>query len=411
MATGRTGGAPPGTGRMEMHSCRHRATIASFALPYPLSPAACFATTYPPSFSSRHALTLTCFGLRFTMSAKKLRSKLDLKFMRPLARPSTAPRSPGISADFSEKMFRRHETNPTVIHVDAQSPPPPPPPKDKSSKHYSLYNPTGSNWDDVRYAVLASPTSDSDLDDSPVRTPPTRSKITPLPGTPSSSPPAPPKSTHTRAATSRIPVASGRVMSPTRQRRTVSSPEETELRRREAQRLKELEEREAVREEAERQARLKREKEQMLEQAAHEEATRKAALEQELRRAAEERRKREAIEQEAEALAAMVAAERKRQERERRRLEAQKLQRMRQDIQEQRRAQEDERRSWRERVAMERKELAWRLETQKTKNSRGLTVLLTGWVTVQSEDFLSYKRRFFHLREDAFILFKDAEVS
>ena len=351
------------------------------------------------------------------MSAKKLRAKLDLKFIRPLGRP-TSPRSTGIAPDFGEKMFRRHisENASTVIHVDAQSPPPPPPPKDKGSRTYSVYNPTGhGDWDDVRYAVLASPTSDSSasplgFDDSPriflpheVRTPARRATET------GSSPP-PAKSTHARAATSRIPVAAGRITSPP-PRRTVSSPEESDLRRREAQRRKELEEKEALREEAERQARLKRAKEEMLAQAAREEEARKAALEQELRRAAEERRKREAIEKEAEALAAMVVAERKRQEREKRRLEAQKLQRIRQELEEQRMAQEKERREWRERVARERKDLAMRLETQKTKNSRGLTVLLTGWLTVQSEDFLSYKRRFFHLREDALVLFKDAEVS
>ena len=47
----------------------------------------------------------------------------------------------------------------------------------------------------------------------------------------------------------------------------------------------------------------------------------------------------------------------------------------------------------------------------KTKTAEGVTVLLTGWVTVQSEDYMSWKRRHFQLREDALVLFKDAEVS
>ncbi|KAH9935860.1 uncharacterized protein BXZ73DRAFT_89359 [Epithele typhae] len=337
------------------------------------------------------------------MSAKKLRSKLDIKFMLPLGRGNAASRTPppGISADFSEKMFRQKPQEPLP-------PPPPPPPKDISTRHYSLYNPTGSNWDDVRYAVMASPISEDSpspgLDDSTnvfmrrqATAPPSSLPPTPTPA----------KAAHTRSATSRIPVASTRVG--TYSRRTVSSPEENDLRRREAQRRKELEEKEAMREEAERQARLKREKEQMLQQAAREDEARKVALEQELRRAAEERRKREAIEKEAEALTAMVAAERKRQEREKRKQETQKLQRMRQDLEEQRLAEQRERMGWRERIAKERSALASRLEKQKTKNSRGLTVLLTGWFTVQSEDLLSYKRRYFQLREDALILYKDAE--
>ena len=74
-------------------------------------------------------------------------------------------------------------------------------------------------------------------------------------------------------------------------------------------------------------------------------------------------------------------------------------------------AQVRERQAWRERVDRERRALANVLESRKTKNARGLTVLLTGWVTVQSEDCLSYKRRYFQLREDALLLFKDTEVS
>ena len=77
----------------------------------------------------------------------------------------------------------------------------------------------------------------------------------------------------------------------------------------------------------------------------------------------------------------------------------------------QKRAQEEERQAWRERTTRERRALAAQLEAKKTKNSRGLTVLLTGWLTVQSEDCLSFKRRYFQLREDALMLYKDAEVS
>lgn len=377
------------------------------------------------------------------MSAKKLRSKLDFKFFLPLntstnrnpppTRASTRGGVPGIgiSPDFSEKMFRKPGADSAA--------PPPPPPKDKSGKAseriHSFYAPHGpQEWDDVRYAVMSSPLTETPTAHSPpglsdnviiishqVRS---SARHHALPAIPDelgvvqpSSPRTPPKSStfsaHTRSATSRIPVAASRLASTQTQRRaaTLSTPEEAEFRRREAQRRKEQEEQQAAVEEAGRQARLKQQKQQQLLEAAREEAERKAALEQELRRAAEERRKREAIEQEAEALSNMVAAERKRQEKERRRQETAKMQKMRADLEQQRRAQERDRQEWRERVARERKLLAKQLESRKTKNSRGLTVLLTGWITVQSEDCLSYKRRYFHLREDALLLYKDTEVS
>lgn len=366
------------------------------------------------------------------MSAKKLRSKLDFKFVLPLSRQR---RSVEIDPDFSEKMFRRHIPEsmppPPILptSVDSQPPPPPPPPKDADvDRIYSLYSPSGTEWGDVRYSVLSSslpgishsPPGLSDATNkshivalsSQVRPLPHSSKLSPSMDEMGILPPTtPPKPSYTRTTTSRIPIPSGRVLSYQRRAATISTPEEAESRRRELARRKEQEEQEAIREEALRQARLKYEKEQLLIQAAREEQERKATLEQELRRAAEERRKREAIEREADALAGMVAIEKKRQEREKRRRETQKAQRMRQELEEQRLAEEQKRQAWRERVVRQRKVLAAELETQKTRNSRGLTILLTGWLTVQSEDFLSYKRRFFQLREDSLLLFKDAEVS
>ncbi|RPD64307.1 hypothetical protein L226DRAFT_533598 [Lentinus tigrinus ALCF2SS1-7] len=360
------------------------------------------------------------------MSAKKLRSKLNPKFFLPLStstnrHPTSSARPSGgvlgITADFSDKMFRREPKS-------APLPPPPPPPKDmggERDRSYSFYETHNaqSEWDDVRYAVM-SPISESDsviVISHQVRPPPNYAKLPPIPDEmgvmPAPESPTVPLKVgmaHSRSATSRIPIAASRMTATQRRAATISTPEEAELRRREARRRKEQEEEEAMREEAARQARLKREKEQQLLEAAREEAARKAALEQELRRAAEERRKREAIEREAEALSSMVAAERKRQDRERRRQETAKMQRMRHELEEQQLAQVRERQAWRERVDRERRELVARLQSQKTKNPRGLTVLLTGWVTVQSEDCLSYKRRYFQLREDALLLFKDAEV-
>ncbi|KAI0349663.1 hypothetical protein OH77DRAFT_1431876 [Trametes cingulata] len=338
------------------------------------------------------------------MSAKKLRSKLDqVRHFLPL-KHARSPTAPGLA----EKMLQPIDN----------SPPPPPPPKDYGE------------WNDVRYAIEAAPITNASaiaLNDSAnphvifltrqMRRPPSYSKLPPLPDPdelgvmpPSPAVPPKPKSQHTRPVSSRIPVAAGRVSAAQRRAATISTPEEAELRRREAQRRREQEEQEAIREEAERQARLKREKEALLKQYAQEEEARKAALEAELRRAAEERRKREAMEREAAALESMLAAERKRQERERRRQETEKLQRWRKELEQRSLAQEKDRKEWRERVTRERKELAARLQGRKFKTERGITVLLTGWVTVQSEDCLSWKRRYFQLRQDELVLFKDAEV-
>ncbi|KAI0372777.1 hypothetical protein BV20DRAFT_963845 [Pilatotrama ljubarskyi] len=335
------------------------------------------------------------------MSAKKLRSKLDqVRHFLPLKHT----RSP-TGAGLGEKVLQPIDT----------TPPPPPPPKDYGE------------WNDLRYAIEAAPTTNASalaLNDAAnshvifltrqMKRPPSYSKLPPLPdpdelGVIPPSPAVPPKSQHTRPLSSRIPVAAGRMSAAQRRAATISTPEEAALRRREAQRRKEQEEQEAIREEAERQARLKRQKEELLKQYAREEEARKAALEAELRRAAEERRKREAMEREAAALESMLAAERKRQERERRRQETEKLQRWRKELEQRNLAQEKERKEWRERVSRERRELVTRLQSRKFKTERGLTVLLTGWVTVQSEDCLSWKRRYFQLRQDELVLFKDAE--
>ncbi|KAI0820383.1 hypothetical protein BC628DRAFT_1330560 [Trametes gibbosa] len=246
-----------------------------------------------------------------------------------------------------------------------------------------------------------------------MKPPPSYSKLPSLPSEMGELPPPSatvhPKPVRARTASSRIPIAAARLNSGERRSATISSPEEAEVRRREAQRQKEEDEREAIREEAQRQARLKREKERLLEQYAEEEAARKAALDAELRRAADERRRREAIEQESEAVERMLVAERKRQERERRRQEAERMQQRRREIEERNRAPEKEREAWRERISHERRERVAILVGRKFQTERGLMVFLTGWVTVQSEDCLSWKRRFFQLREGELVLFRDAE--
>lgn len=190
-----------------------------------------------------------------------------------------------------------------------------------------------------------------------------------------------------------------------RERRAASTPDEIELRRREATRQKEREEQQALREEAERQARLKREKEEILKRYMEEERERKAALEEELRWAAEQRRKKEAMEREADELKRMVAAEKKRKEKERRIQETSKLQAWRKDQELLARVNQERRQAQRRETMIERQNLASRLKLSQSPNG----VIFSGWITIQAEESAPWKRRYFDLTDKTLALFKTAE--
>jgi len=207
-------------------------------------------------------------------------------------------------------------------------------------------------------------------------------------------------------ASYRRPVARGRIP----ERRVASTPDEIELQRREALKIKEREEQQARKEEAERQARLKQQKEEVLRRYMEEERQRKVALDEELRRVAEERRKKEAIEREAEELRRMVAEEKRRIERERRIQETQKLQAWR--IEQARRAQEvsGRKEEIRRRIFEERRVLAERLKSN-VRSEGGRNVLLSGWITIQAGQAVStpWKRRYYQLDDRTLVLFKNPE--
>ncbi|KAI0924025.1 hypothetical protein AcW1_006805 [Taiwanofungus camphoratus] len=338
----------------------------------------------------------------------KLRSKLDFKFP-----------------------FPKHGRTRRLL--DSEETPPPPPPKDRKPAYRE-------SWAEVYTAFALSPTfghatspnsSSVSLEmgelggQSPggrahtvflarqLRHKPSQSNLVAVPAArrEAALPPCPAGvlSPSTHPGPSRIPMATYRI-GVARERRAASTPDELVLRRREVMRLKEMEEQQARREEAARQARLKQEKQAILERYMAEEAQRKAALDEELRRISAERRKKEAIEREAEELRQMVAAEKRRVERERRLQETQKLQAWR--CEQARRAQEmnGKREEWRKKVAAERKALAKRLSvSRKTENGR--TVLLAGWITVQAEDYASWKRRYYQLDDKALLLFKNPETA
>lgn len=193
-------------------------------------------------------------------------------------------------------------------------------------------------------------------------------------------------------------------------RRAPLSPEEAEHKRREALRIKALEEAQALREEAERQLRLKEEKRAVMLRHFEEEMRRKAALEDQLRRIGEEKRRKELEEEEEEARREEERMLRKRRERERRQEETRRAEEWRDAI---RKSQEEEwvrKEQARRGVVEQRKKLAIHLK-EASKTHEGKAVLLSGWITVQVEGSVAWKRRYFRLTEDQLVLFKTASVS
>ncbi|KZT70730.1 hypothetical protein DAEQUDRAFT_810336 [Daedalea quercina L-15889] len=202
----------------------------------------------------------------------------------------------------------------------------------------------------------------------------------------------------------RIPLARGRVP----ERRVASTPDEREIMRREAQRRKEREEAQARMEEEERQEHLRLTKEEEMRRYEQEERRRKAILESELRYAAEQRARKEALEREAEEKRKATLEARRRADRERRIQETQKLQAWRHE--QAKRAQEisGKRQEMRRKVLEERRALAARLKAAATTKG-GRHVLLSGWVTVQSEQSGAWKRRYYQLDDEKLYLFKSKE--
>ncbi|CCM00383.1 uncharacterized protein FIBRA_02413 [Fibroporia radiculosa] len=232
-------------------------------------------------------------------------------------------------------------------------------------------------------------------------------------------PPTPPKgvyqpSTHTHTypapshipmATYRLPVARGRVLP---DRRAASSPDEIEMKRREALLAKEREEQQARKEEAERQARLKQQKEEVLRRFMEEERQRRASLEGELRKIAEERKRKEAEEREAEERRKMNAEETKRIAREKRIQETRRAQAWREEQVKRAKEASSMKERQRRQLLQERRAMAAQLKA-KVKIEGNSRVVLTGWVTIQAEQCAAWKRRYFQLDEHMLNLFKSPE--
>lgn len=187
-----------------------------------------------------------------------------------------------------------------------------------------------------------------------------------------------------------------------------SDPAERARRRRERVLQREREEQEALEAEAERQRQLKQQKEEFERTEKEEEAQRKADIEREVRRITAERRRRELLEKEEDERKHQELEERKRADRERR-------------LEEHRRADE-----WRmaqarkgEMAARQAAEVKRQEEAERKRRIHQAAVKvkhtkeeleLTGWITVQSADSLSWKRRYYKFADNTVYLYRSPEV-
>ncbi|KAI0272617.1 hypothetical protein BC834DRAFT_857554 [Gloeopeniophorella convolvens] len=184
-------------------------------------------------------------------------------------------------------------------------------------------------------------------------------------------------------------------------------PRTRKLQRDAARRAAELEDREARHEEEVRQARIKLQREKEARMAEEEERTRRAQLEHDLERIAAARAAREEEERTAEERRVQDRADRRRRDAEKRAEEAQRLEEWRLEevrrLEELARAEEELKRK-----AMERREAARAAAHKRRRESRmtGDSMMLTGWVTVQSAQSVSWKRRYFQLTDTLMRFYK-----
>ncbi|KAF5316517.1 hypothetical protein D9619_006165 [Psilocybe cf. subviscida] len=173
----------------------------------------------------------------------------------------------------------------------------------------------------------------------------------------------------------------------------LDSPEERARKRREMKARREREEREAQAQEEERLRLIREEKERARMEEIEDEMRKKLEAEDEMRRIARDKRRKEQMEREEEERKQREMEERRRRERERRQEEHRRMEewRMEQARREEiaiRQAEETKRRE----------EQAWmkRIQEAETKAKRTKEEsALTGWITIQNNESLAWKRRFY----------------
>ncbi|KAJ7695178.1 hypothetical protein B0H17DRAFT_1329808 [Mycena rosella] len=279
---------------------------------------------------------------------------------------------------------------PFNVHDEEEDAPPPPPPKDKGRYSFS-YQPQGQTYSQAEtprappprplpqlvlsrhrsnsdYTVVSHSSSSEDL-----------VVVRPEPGPPSPRSPGIKK----RSATM-----------PSKWNTEPVDPAERARRRMELQRQREIEEEQALEEEAHRQIHLKLQKQALLKQQEEEEEERRVSLEQELKRVTAQRRRREQLEREEEERKKHELEEKKRADRERRMEEHRRLEEWRKGQAAQ--ADEAARRTEQARKQEEAKhKKKIQLAGAKVKSASADADLVTGWVTMQAGDSLVWRRRYF----------------
>lgn len=187
-------------------------------------------------------------------------------------------------------------------------------------------------------------------------------------------------------------------------------PAERARRRIEAERQRAVEEQQAILEEAERQARLKYERDQELRAFQDEEERRKAILQMDLKRAAAERLMQEQAQREAEEEKQRAVEEKRRADKERRILEARKVEERlkaeRRKTEEEARRMEEGRRRAQEERTMKMKDI----QRQLGKMNGSSDVILTGWISAQTNQLIVWKRRWFVFTGKSVSFYKSPQV-
>ncbi|KAJ6581349.1 hypothetical protein B0H19DRAFT_502876 [Mycena capillaripes] len=171
-------------------------------------------------------------------------------------------------------------------------------------------------------------------------------------------------------------------------------PAERARRRARLQREREIEEQQALEEEAQRQIQLKLQKEALLREQDDEEEQRRIDLENELQRATAQRRRREELERREDERKQREIEQRKRADRERRMEEHRRLEEWRKEQATQVEKAAQLAAQARKREEEERKKRI-QLASTKIKSTKADLDLVTGWVTMQTSDSLVWRRRYF----------------
>jgi hypothetical protein len=187
------------------------------------------------------------------------------------------------------------------------------------------------------------------------------------------------------------------------------SPAEKARKRIEAQRKRQEEEAAAMREEADRQVQLKLQRKELQLQEQEEDERRRAQAMEEAKRIAAQRARKAKKQVEEEERKTRELREKKQVEHERRLEESRKLEKWRRE--QAKIAEEDARRKKAAEMAAEedRKSKIKQVEAKIKKS--GAEGLKTGWVTVQTNETLTWKRRYFVLQGDTMVFHRSPKVS